>query len=839
VGTAGFVVMLAVLDSHIVFASPSQQVPVGPRAIALGSAFTAIADDGTALFWNPAGLVRVGHQEVSGSYADLFHAGIRDNYASFVLPLSPEQAVAMGWYHSGFDDHELAFGENHVQLGYAARITPWLDAGASGKLVTQSIGLDGTSVRQGRGLGLNLGVMAAPFDRLRLGLVGQDVFGTRVDDGAGGSQLLYPRNFRVGAAYSLARWGTAAFDLDDRWHAGLEISPLEPLTLRGGMEDDRRGIEPATWTYGLGIKAGFVRFDYARVEHPTLESTDHFSVAAEFNFNPAQVRIERVEPRDLYMSLYKSYATQPFGTVQLRNLQERPLTARVSVFVPELMREPSAQDVILRPKSVQEVPLTAVFEEKVLAQRGDHPVQVQVQASYQSKRLARREKGAARCVAYAPGAIDWGQGAAQAVAFVTSADPAVDAVAREAARVASLQDVDPLGNRNLSYAAAMVDALAELGVAYVPDPNNPYSAIAETPHAVDTIHYPHQTLESRTGDCDDTTVLLASLLGNVGVPTMIVDAPGHVFLMAGTGLHERNRDALGVDSTLSTIVQEEVWIPIETTLIGKGFSEAWRVGAQEYASWSARGQLQLVDVAEAQSRYQPVVPPGERHPQSLDTGRLATRLAAEGDTISRWRDSYFAERFGSVAGEMVASAPALEEVGRVTYLGGDLAGARDVLGRAVRQAPQSVSAHNNLGVVLAGLDSLGAAEEHWRAALALGGRDPGLWLNLGLARFIQGDSLEAGPLLAQGIEGAGGYEAACRLLSLPPDESADRAGQARLSQAETRAMLRSALRRVPARTAAQRVPPAPPPISKPRQTRTAATRGASAEDLKPHWYWME
>ena len=44
-----------------------QQVPVGPRAVAMGGAFSAIADDYSAIFWNPAGLVRIGHQELAGT----------------------------------------------------------------------------------------------------------------------------------------------------------------------------------------------------------------------------------------------------------------------------------------------------------------------------------------------------------------------------------------------------------------------------------------------------------------------------------------------------------------------------------------------------------------------------------------------------------------------------------------------------------------------------------------------------------------------------------------------------------------------------------------------------
>jgi hypothetical protein len=80
---------------------------------------------------------------------------------------------------------------------------------------------------------------------------------------------------------------------------------------------------------------------------------------------------------------------------------------------------------------------------------------VQVSASYQSKRLVRREKSAARTLAYGPGAIDWGGGMAQAAAFVTPRDPAVDALARQAGRLALGLENNPFGNRNVAFAAAI------------------------------------------------------------------------------------------------------------------------------------------------------------------------------------------------------------------------------------------------------------------------------------------------------------------------------------------------------------------------------------------------
>jgi transglutaminase-like putative cysteine protease/tetratricopeptide (TPR) repeat protein len=795
-GRAALVALLAVLGSpHAgLAATPSNQVPVGPRAIGMGGAFSAIADDATALYWNPAGLATVGHQEVDASYANRFDTGLRDNLVSFLAPLSPNLAFATDWYHSGFDDNELGFSENRVTLGAGLKVSPWLWAGAGAKLLARNTSLDGLSVTSGRGFGLDVGLLAAPLDRLRVGLVGQDLTGTDLRTSDGQSSEAYPRNWRLASAYTWRKYGTVALDVDDRWHLGVEATPHPLVALRAGVEQDRNGDESATWSMGLGFKVGMLRLDWARNMPPILPATDYFGLSLAFNFNPAQLRIEKVQPQEVYTSLYKAYAREGFGSVQVRNLQDRPLTARVGVFIPELMSAPSEQDVTVRPKAVSEFPLTAVLDEKVLTQRGDQPIQVQVTASYQSLRLERHEKAAGRTVAYAPGAIDWGLGMAQAAAWVTPRDPAVDELARQAGRLALTLEGNPFGNRNIAFAAAMTDALKELGVAYVPDPNNPFATVSTTPHAVDTIHYPYQTIDRLSGDCDDTSVLMASMLGNVGVNTCFVDVPGHIFVLVDTGLPERSRSALGADSTMIVISKEEVWIPLETTSLQKGFTQAWRDGADEIQAASARDSVNYYDVTASQERYEPSMPPGDRHIRLLDEARFSARLADEAKTISAMRDEYFATQYGVDARKMEESADALEQVARVDFEGDDLEGARGQLESALAKAPQSASAHNNLGVVLASMDSLRAADEHWSTAIALGARGPGVALNRGLCRWAAGDSVSAGRMLGPAVADAGGYAAACRLIGLAPEDSLDRAAGLASEDLTLRSRIRNVLR---------------------------------------------
>ena len=805
----------------------------------MGGAFCAIADDATATFWNTAGLPWIGHQEITATHADLYGSGIQDNFASFVLPLTRTQAAAVDWYQSGFGDSELDFGESRIDLAYGLKVASIASVGAAVKYLSRHTDLDGSSVRHGSGFGLDLGVLFKPIESLRIAGVAQDLFDTEIHYSDGeGSVVAFPRTVRVGAAYTPRPWGTVALDVDDRLHMGAEIRPLEALALRAGVLDDLGGPDGANYTFGAGLRWSIFRFDYALVDHPVLGTTSHFGLSMGFNFNPSQIRIERVEARDVYSSLYRTYAREPFGTVRIKNLENTPVTARLRVFVPDLMHEPSEQEVVLRPRATQDLPLTAVFPNRIMDQAGDRPVQVQVSATYQSLHLPRTEKASGRCVAYGPGAIDWSQGVAQAAAFVTTRDPAVESLAREAVRSVAPAEATS-GNRNIDFAAAIFDGAAAVGVTYVPDPNNPYSTISGTPKAVDTILYPRETLAKRSGDCDDTTVLLAALFGNVGIRTKFVDVPGHIFLLVSTDVHERNRLALGLDDSRYVIEDDEAWIPLETTALGKGFIEAWRIGAESYASWTSRGRVQLVDVGGAQERYEAGDLPGTSAGPALDVPKLQARIGADLREIASWRESFLAAQYVDARDSLKASPQAFNELGHVYYLAGRLDEARTTLERALAKEPDSPRTRNNLGAVYAAQGDLDRATEQFRAAATTGEGDAGIWLNLGLARYAAGDSVGAEEPMTRGVTLSGGYAEACALLGLAPEVEASREGTKRMSAEEARELLRGALRKVPrpvpgAANAARRAP-------KPKAwtSRVAGSRSGEQMDLADVLYWKQ
>jgi len=313
---------------------------------------------------------------------------------------------------------------------------------------------------------------------------------------------------------------------------------------------------------------------------------------------------------------------------------------------------------------------------------------------------------------------------------------------------------------------------------------------------VDTIHYPSETLQSRVGDCDDTSVLVASLLENVGVSTKLVDAPGHVFIAFDSGLHERHRAALGVSDELTIVDGGRVWIPLETTTLGKsfaGFGPAWRLGAENYNNWKSRGEVALVDIDSAQARYTPGEPPATGRAVAVDTLRLRTALARDGASLSAWKEDHLRTRFGSVRENLAIAPQAVSEVAYAYLLAGKLDEARTKLEQALALDPRSARTRNNLAVVLAAQGRAREACDQFERAQRSDAPEPAIWLNLGFARYAAGDAAGGRAAIKDGLARSGGYAQACTLFGVAAQAPAGgRASGETESAATVRALLTAA-----------------------------------------------
>lgn len=69
------------------YAGEFLKIPVGARAVGMGGAFGAVADDATAPYWNPAGMVYLPYREAFLQHAEQFGSLVNHDFGGLVLPL--------------------------------------------------------------------------------------------------------------------------------------------------------------------------------------------------------------------------------------------------------------------------------------------------------------------------------------------------------------------------------------------------------------------------------------------------------------------------------------------------------------------------------------------------------------------------------------------------------------------------------------------------------------------------------------------------------------------------------------------------------------------------------
>jgi tetratricopeptide (TPR) repeat protein len=283
----------------------------GARAMGMGNGYTALAEDATAIYYNPAGMPYLQSQQISFLHTALFEGTIYD-YLSYVYPFSGAGSFGIAGMRLGTDDigrrdavSDLGrFSSARMQflLSYAQRFGNRYSAGVNIKLVHHSIADYGAY-----GYGFDLAGRATITEHLRAGILLQDLIGARVKLATVTERT--PFTFRAGLAYLIQPddspfSGTLVFDIDKPEHrnvkvrTGFEVSHSSGLSLRTGYDRDNV-------TMGLGIRYHQLTFDYAYKFMDHLSDSHRFSLSFDFGATRQERQARQTEEvmrnRDVYI----------------------------------------------------------------------------------------------------------------------------------------------------------------------------------------------------------------------------------------------------------------------------------------------------------------------------------------------------------------------------------------------------------------------------------------------------------------------------------------------------------------------------------------------------------
>ncbi len=416
------------------------------------------------------------------------------------------------------------------------------------------------------------------------------------------------------------------------------------------------------------------------------------------------IRFDKVEIPSLFSAMQSYYVKHPIGSVTFTNTDKSPIKdISVSFNQKGYMDSPtqSAKATMLAPGESTTVDLYASFNSEVFTTEGITPLSGEVIVNYTAGGRPAEQRQSVSYDLHDKTAMTWTDDQ-KVGAFITPADSALRNYA-SFIRQSTKDEVVPGLNPALQYAMQLYAAIGEIGVLYQSDPLSPFTAAQGNAGVVDSVSIPRDTLKRSTGDCDDLTVLYASLLETAGVPSGFITVPGHIYAAFNTRVPSREYASLHPDRSMSLSIDGELWIPVEITLIGTaGFMEAWRKGVDEYAQWENQpGKRKVYKTADAQAVYRPV-------------GLRETDLG-----LQYGRKDKIAADFRSEAGKLI-------EV---------------IAGKYDQAATQSRDkrAFNRLGIVRAQFNQLTKAQAAFRQALSIDPSYLSARLNLANLSFLKKD----------------------------------------------------------------------------------------------------
>jgi long-subunit fatty acid transport protein len=348
---AVLVLMLAAANSYAVFPKLGQagaqflKIGVDGRGCAMGGAYTAVANDISSLYWNPAGAAMLKTPELLISDAEWI-ADVRNNFVGYAAPVGlwGTFGVSITSVSMGKEDVTTVYqpegtgqkwGANDIAISgcYARRFTNRFSFGMNVKYVQQNIwdmtangiGFDfGTLYEPEFMTGLKFGMTLLNFSPYNMKYSGNQLEEVLPDSGALPNQepseyqrltqeFPMPMSFKAGIAYlwTLDPMSAVTFAMDflhpndggERFQAGAEYDWHKMLFLRAGYsydpdmlktpfgkEKDKVDWEEDHMTMGGAFGAGFaypmaghtLRLDYAGQDMGWLGITHRVAVGIAF-----------------------------------------------------------------------------------------------------------------------------------------------------------------------------------------------------------------------------------------------------------------------------------------------------------------------------------------------------------------------------------------------------------------------------------------------------------------------------------------------------------------------------------------------------------------------------
>ncbi len=304
------------------------EIGVGSRALGMGTAFTALADDPSAIYWNVGGLAKLRRHGILFNHTEwiartrfdflgaAFRVGKWGTVGLSVTALSMDEMEVTTLEEPDGTGQTFRAGDFAASLAYAFSLTDRFSIGLNAKFIRQTIW-----EMSATGFALDVGVhYQTPFKGLLLGM-SMTNFGTKMRMDGNNTMILYdpdpaatgnngripanikmdywplPLNFRIGLAYQLFKNNfhqmQVALDAqhpNDNYESinvGVEYVYKRMFALRAGYKSLFLKDSQESFTLGAGLNYPLLgnvmlHIDFAYLDFGVLESVQKYTLGIDF-----------------------------------------------------------------------------------------------------------------------------------------------------------------------------------------------------------------------------------------------------------------------------------------------------------------------------------------------------------------------------------------------------------------------------------------------------------------------------------------------------------------------------------------------------------------------------
>jgi len=326
----------------------------------------------------------------------------------------------------------------------------------------------------------------------------------------------------------------------------------------------------------------------SRLPHSSVKIGIQYDLRKESQQSFVQLLRSNFQRTDIYFAKRDFYAYNSVGEIIIRNTASDMVDCRFVLEIEGGLGTYRTEQLRLEPNQTITVPLFLYLPD----------VTIQKSSETKEMHLSLLERGKEWKVTTVPVTVHeahhWDGDTKNLHFFLTPEDPTIITNARKILLSSAEMDSSKTVQQRMFFSLKRFITALGRNLKYVSDPT--------TTFVTDRVQYPVETLEQQAGDCEDLVVYTATSLMSIGYQCAVVDIlpasknrsnnntqkdVGHVFLLVDTGIeteHAFEINLVDVEwiARKSVNGKSTIWIPVETTVLNKGFDEASRSGVIQY-----------------------------------------------------------------------------------------------------------------------------------------------------------------------------------------------------------------------------------------------------------------